>query len=88
MKIHPQIHDALRARVHARGMVAIECDCGVHLAWPKRRGNTVVCPGCGLAETLPIADVPTAVVEPDGMNVKFEDLPPLPAEIPPPHDVE
>lgn len=90
MKISPKIHEALVKRVHAKNMVPIECDCGIHLAWPKSRGNTVVCPSCNRAETMPITDVPTAAVEGDAMNVQLAELPvpPSPSDVEKPCDVE
>lgn len=53
MRIMDSKSDRLENR-HLPDSVCIECDCGEHLLWPRRGGNTVTCPTCKRTGTVDI----------------------------------
>jgi hypothetical protein len=55
MKIHDRKPDTLQER-HLPNSVAIRCDCGVDLLWPRGGGDIVRCPACKKTEMLPISE--------------------------------
>lgn len=58
MIILPRKPDSLKDR-HLPNAIAVQCDCGVTMLWPKGAGNTVRCPDCKAVETLEVDGVST-----------------------------